>query len=256
MDPVPPVWRHPEYRRGLRDMSGVALGIGAWGLVTGVAMVKSGMGVALAVAMTLFVYAGSAQLAALPLIAHGAPLWVLLATTFCVNLRFVIFSAVWRPYFQSLRFWHRMTIAYFSGDINYIAFMRRFPQPQAMPLQLAYYWGVATANWVAWQGMSLLGIALADAIPTNWGIGFAGTLALIGLIGGLLVDRVTWVAAVVAGCAAMAAMALPFHLDIVVAIAAALAAGALIDHWLPVARPAGAQIDGAGARAGAPGPHR
>ena len=51
----------------MRDMFGPSLGISAWALVTGVAMVKAGLSIPIAVAMTLFVYAGSAQLAALPL---------------------------------------------------------------------------------------------------------------------------------------------------------------------------------------------
>ena len=59
-------------------------------------MVKSGLSVPLALLMTLTVYAGSAQLAALPLLAGGAPMWVVWAAAFCVNLRFVIFSAQWR----------------------------------------------------------------------------------------------------------------------------------------------------------------
>jgi predicted branched-subunit amino acid permease len=52
-------------------------GIGAWGMVVGVAMVKSGLTVAQASGMTLVVFAGSAQLASLPLIAAGAPIWVI-----------------------------------------------------------------------------------------------------------------------------------------------------------------------------------
>ena len=79
-----------------------SLGIAAWGLVTGVAMVKSGLSLPVAVSMTVLVYAGSAQLAALPLIVAGAPLWVVFATAFCVNLRFVIYSAHWRKYFGHL----------------------------------------------------------------------------------------------------------------------------------------------------------
>jgi hypothetical protein len=91
-----PPWRHPEFARGARDMTGISLGIGAWGLVTGIAMVKAGLGLPLAITMSLLVFAGSAQLASLPLIAQGAPLWVIWATAFCVNLRFVIFSAAAR----------------------------------------------------------------------------------------------------------------------------------------------------------------
>ena len=39
-----------------------------------------------------------------------------------------------------------------------------------------------------------------------------------------------WVAAAVAGCASVAAYALPFKLNIVVSIAAAVALGVLMDH--------------------------
>ena len=92
-----PLWRHPEFVRGARDMTSTALGIGAWGLLTGIAMAKSDLAMPLAVLMSLIVFAGSAQLAALPLLAGGAPLWVIWATALCVNLRFVIFSVGWRP---------------------------------------------------------------------------------------------------------------------------------------------------------------
>ncbi|MDO9135807.1 MAG: branched-chain amino acid ABC transporter permease, partial [Hydrogenophaga sp.] len=33
----------PEYWEGVRDQVSVAMGIGAWGLMTGVAMVQSGL---------------------------------------------------------------------------------------------------------------------------------------------------------------------------------------------------------------------
>lgn len=230
-------WRHPEFVRGARDMTGISLGIGAWGLVTGIAMVKTGMGVPLCVAMSLLVFAGSAQLASLPLITQGAPLWVIWAAALCVNLRFVILSAGWRPYFAPLSLRHRLWVTYFMADLNYIAFMKRFPRPGAMDEQLAFVWGGVAVNWTAWQAMSLLGIALADVIPTQWGLGFAGSLALLGITGTLLVDRGTWIAAAVAAAAAFAAFALPFHLNLVVAIAAAIAVGVLIDHFSPPAVP-------------------
>jgi predicted branched-subunit amino acid permease len=228
-----PHWRHPEFRRGAREMTGIALGIGAWGLVSGVAMVKSGLGIPLSVLMSLLVFAGSAQLASLPLIASGAPIWVVWATAACVNLRFVIFSAGWRPYFGHLPRAQRVALSYFSADLNYVCFMRRFPEPRPSPEHLPYFWGCVAVNWTAWQVLSMLGIALADVIPTQWGLGFAGTLALLGLTGTLLNDRGTWVAAAVAACAAVAAYSLPLKLNIVVAIAAAVAIGILMDHFAP-----------------------
>ena len=228
-----PLWRHPEFGRGAREMVGASLGIGAWGLVTGVAMAKSGMPIPLAALMSLLVYAGSAQLAALPMLVSNAPLWTIWAIALCVNLRFVIFSAQWRPYFAHLSRTQRMLRAYFTADLNYVVFMARFPKPQPSAEQGPYFWGGVATNWTAWQVPSLAGLMLADYIPTAWGFGFAGALALLALLYSLLVDRASWVAAATACTAAVAAAALPLKLNVVVAIAAAVTVGLLMDHAVP-----------------------
>ena len=231
--------RHPEFRRGFTETIAPSLGIAAWGLVTGVAMVKSGLSLPLAILMTMVVFAGSAQLAALPLIVAGAPLWVLWATAFCVNLRFVIYSAHWRRYFGHLPRAQRVLLGYLAVDLSYVLFARRFPNPTPQPEQLPYFWGSAAWNWLSWQGASLLGIVLADRVPTEWGLGFAGVLALLGITYSLLSDRKTWIAAGVAAFVAVATFALPLKLNIVTAIAAAVAAGLLLDRMFRDVAPEG-----------------
>lgn len=221
--------RHPQFRAGANDMSSVSLGIAAWGLVTGVAMVKSGLSVPLALFMSLTVFAGSAQLAAVPLMTVGAPMWVIWATALCVNLRFMIFSAHWRPYFMRFPLAQRIGLGYLTADLNYVLFMKRFKEPREDEGQIEYFLGGSALNWTSWQVPSIAGILLADVIPTEWGLGFAGVLALLGLTYSLLSDRATTFAAVVAGAAAVAAFALPFRLHIVVAIAAAVCIGLMID---------------------------
>ena len=217
--------RDPFVRLGASDMAATCLGIAAWGLVTGVAMVKTGLSAPMAIFMSLAVYAGSAQLAVLPLMAAGAPLWVVWLTAACVNLRFVIFSSMWRTYFAHLPRGHRLTLGYFSGDVIFVGFMKRFPHPAPQPGQVPYFWGAASANWLAWQVPSIAGILLANVIPLSWGLGFAGVLALMGILLSMLSDRAAWLATAVACTAAIATFALPLKLNILVAIAAAVAAG-------------------------------
>ena len=224
------ILQDPFFWTGSREMAGTALGIAAWGLVTGVAMVKSGLSVPLALLMGLTVYAGSAQLAVLPLMAVGAPLWVVWFTAICVNLRFVILSSMWRSYFSHLSLRHRLSAAYFSGDVIFVNFMRRYPKAKPEPEQVPYFWGAALTNWLAWQIPSTLGIFLADQIPLTWGLGFAGVLALMGVLLSMLNDRATWVASVVACTAAVAAFAMPLKLNILVAIAAAVACGLVMEQ--------------------------
>lgn len=211
-------------------MFGTAVGIAAWGLITGVAMGNSGLPAWVMALMSLLVFAGSAQLAVLPLMSSGAPIWVVWAAALCVNLRFVVFSAMWRPYWINEPWHRRVRVAYVTADLNYVLFMRRFPKPQPEPAQWPYFWGGAVTNLLAWHVPSLMGIALSGVIPEHWGIGFAGVLALLGIALSLLSDRASGVAGAVAGCAAVAAYALPLKLNIVVAIAAAVAVGLLIDH--------------------------
>ena len=221
--------RDPAFAAGFRSMLATMLGIGAWGLVTGVAMVKAGMSVPLAIFMSLIVYAGSAQLAVLPLLMVGAPLWVVGFKATCVNLRFVILSSMWRHYFGHLRLLHRLTLGYFSGDVIFVTFTHRYPTPEKKPEQLPFFWGAAVANWVFWQVFSIAGILLANVIPLSWGLGFAGVLALMGVLYSMLKDKAAWLACVVACGAAVATFALPLKLNILVAIAAAVTAGLLME---------------------------
>ena len=220
-------YRHAEFRQGARDMFGVAPGFAAWGLMTGVAMVKSGMSIIEATMMTVLVYAGSAQLAAMPLLMAGAPAWVILATAFCVNLRFVVFSAHLRAYLMHLPLGQRLLTGFLTTDLSYVLFVRRFPAPSEEPgqrlAQQAYLAGNCGLCWGNWVGSSLIGIALANFIPTAWGLGFAGILALLGISFSLVTNRLRIIAALVAGAAAVAAFALPLKLNILVAIAAAVA---------------------------------
>lgn len=222
-----PLWRHPDFMQGVRDTAAVAPGLAAWGMMTGVAMIKSGMSLAEALFMTLLVYAGSSQLAAIPLIAAGAPVLVIWATAFCVNLRFVVFSAHLRSYLMHLPRRVRLLQGYLTADLSYVIFVRRFPHPPRTPAQQtaqrAYLMGGCSLNWSSWQLANIVGILLAHSVPTAWGLGFAGILALLGVSCSLINSPLRAVSAVVSSAAAVAAFALPFKLNILVAIAAAVA---------------------------------
>lgn len=234
---LPSNFRQPAFRDGVREMAPLAAGVSAWGLMTGVAMVKSGMSIVEALAMTFLVYAGSSQLAAIPLIVAGAPIWVILATGFCVNLRFVVFSLHLRPYLMHLPRWQRLLHGYLTADLTYAIFTRRYPTPGTTPAQRreqeAYLTGNYGVTWWAWMGASVLGIVLANFIPSAWGLGFAGVLCLLGILCSLSNTPTRLIAALLAGVAAVAAYAWPLKLNIVAAIATAILAGFWLEHRLP-----------------------
>ena len=219
-------YQHPEFRHGALDALAAAPGLAAWGLMTGVAMMNSGMSTFEALLMAVTVFAGSSQLAAIPLLAAGAPMWVILATGFCVNLRFVVFSLHLRPFLIHLPLWRRLGHGYMTADVSYVLFTKRFKQPgetpQARLAQEAYLAGNDGLNWFSWVTSSLIGVTLANGIPPAWGLGFAGILCLLGIQCSLASSRMRILSSLVAGAAAVAAYAMPLKLNIVVAIAAAV----------------------------------
>jgi predicted branched-subunit amino acid permease len=221
------VWRHPAFWQGMRDISGLSIGIAAWGLMTGVAMANAHIGTAAALFMATWVFAGSSMLAAVPLLAQQAPMWVILATGFCVNLRFVVFSAHLRPYLAHWPRAQRMALAYLTADLSYVQFVRRFPQPPVSHAeqieQRAYLLGNTGLNWSSWTISGWAGVLMSQWVPIEWGLGFAGMCALTGLTMSLAQDRYKSLAAALAATAAVASAAWPLKLNILLGIVVAVA---------------------------------
>lgn len=244
----PAYYRHAEFRIGARDMLTTLPGFAAWGLMTGVAMVKSGMSGFEAVMMTVLVFAGSAQLAAIPLIVAGAPLWVIVAASACVNLRFVVFSAHLRGYLMYLPRLERMVTGFLTTDLTYVLFVRRFPEPAVEAdkrvAEQAYLAGNSFVNWLNWCTSSLLGIALANVIPTAWGLGFAGVLALLAISCSMATSRLRVVSALVAGGVAVLVYSLPLKLNVLLAIASAVAVCLALEKPAPMPPPSRAPANG------------
>ena len=222
------------FRAGQRAIVPSLPGAAAWGLVSGVAMVKGGLTVPWAIMMSLTVYAGSAQLAALPLIATGMPLWVIVATGLATNLRFVIYSAAMRPYFADQRAGRRAVLGFFMTDFTFTLFMRNAQEGTLPPQHRdAWFSGVCTNNWVTWQTSAITGIVAASYIPTDWGLEFTGTLALIALVGPALTTRPAIVGGVTAAVVALLAHPMPYRLGLFVAAIAGIIAATMADKWQP-----------------------
>jgi predicted branched-subunit amino acid permease len=199
-----------------------------------------------ACAMTLLVYAGSSQLAAMPLISAGAPMWVILATGLCVNLRFVVFSAHLRPYMMHLPLVKRLIAGYLTTDMSYVLFVSQYPlageEPEQQAAQDAFLAGSCGITWLAWMVASLLGVVMAHQIPAQWGLGFAGILALLGILCSLARTRMSVISAAISSSAAVAAYALPLKLNILVAIASAVTICLILEKVTSLTTPASEEL--------------
>jgi predicted branched-subunit amino acid permease len=218
-----------ELRRGVRAALPAAPGVAAWGLVTGVAMVKSGLTVPWAILISVCVYAGSAQLATLPLIAAAQPFWIVALAAFATNLRFVIYSASLQPWFATYSRRRRAALGYFTGDFSFGVFMQRVAREGAFAHRDAWFFGACGLNWLVWQVASIFGICAATDVPSEWGLQFAGTLALLALAVPLCLEWPGLAGAALAAVISVAARDLPFGLGLISGLLTGMGAAVLVD---------------------------
>lgn len=219
MSLLPPLDR-TAYREGVKAMTPLAAAVAVWGVVTGVAMVNAGLTIPAALLMTFTVFAGSAQLAVMPLLATGAPLPIVWVTALLVNLRFVIFAAASRRSFMHLPWRQRLLASYLNGDLGFALFSRRFAgaDQHGNPEQWGYFYGVAFVNWGVWQAGSVVGFLIGGLLPTDWGFELAAYLALMAVLIPM-VQRFPAIAGVVSTAAvAVLAVRLPLRLGLLLAV--------------------------------------
>lgn len=226
MTPAPPANPRREFLAGARNALPLALSGFPFGLLYGTLVTSSHLPAAVGQAMSSIIYAGSAQLIAVPLLAAGAPALVVIGIVFVVNLRHALYSATLAPYMRSLGRARRFWMAYFLTDEAFALSIARYQQSQTnLPGAHAYYAGAGMAWWLNWQVATAVGIFIGAQVPASWPLDFAVPLTFIALVVPMLKDRPGLVAAVVAGAVAVGAASLPYKLGLLLAVLAGIAAG-------------------------------
>jgi predicted branched-subunit amino acid permease len=182
----------------------------------------------LALAMSIIVYAGASQLAAIGLMVQSAPILIVLATVLVVNLRFVMYSAALAPFFRELPIGRRWIMSYALTDHLFALVNTRFSRDGTHRHVDAYFIGGAVPTWLMWNVMVAIGIFAGTLVPKEWSLDFAIPLVFLALVFPALQSRAHWVTAATAATAAYFTTPLPMKLGL---IAAALT-GVVVGSWL------------------------
>ena len=201
------------------------LGIIPFGVITGVAMVASGIPPLAAMLMSVFVFAGASMVASAQLLASSAPALLIVLTTLVINLRFMMYSASLRLHFADAPLRQRLAVAYLTADNVYGLMLSRFSDHPDDPGKFDYFLGAGLVVWAAWQAAVLAGVLIGAGVPAEWRLEFAAPLAFIAMTIPLLRDRAMVAAAVAAGAVIAVSSDIPLKLNIVLAAAVGIAAG-------------------------------
>lgn len=226
-----------EFRQGFKAVLPLWLGMVPFGLAYAVTARSAGLSLFDTQLMSMLVFAGGAQFSAAGLFLAGASGLAIVLTTFLINVRHLLYGLALS---QRLRLSRpqRLVAAHFLTDeafgVTVVSGQRSF----------GYLLGAELSVFVVWNGSTLAGSLLSEAVPdpAALGVDFVFPLAFLALLVPLLTG---WRELAVAAFAGLTALLAGGTVNSGVAILIAGTLGALLGAWW-TGRPA----DGAGPSSG------
>jgi len=205
------------------------------GFAFGVLAQKAGLSTANTLLLSVMVYAGSAQLIAVGLIAAGTAAIPIILTTLVVNLRHMLFSAALSPY---LKRWRKGEIAAFAFELTDESFAlhaARFLEASETPpgkVEILALNLTAQLSWVlgTWLGI-VAGQAIRDVKP--YALDYALPAMFIALLVVQIKDRVQVAVTLLAGgLSVLFLLAGMSQWNVIAATLAAATVGVLVEPWI------------------------
>jgi 4-azaleucine resistance transporter AzlC len=219
----------PAFFEGVRDIAPMMLGVIPFGIVFGVAAIAAGVSTLAALAMSMIMFSGAAQIIAVQLLAAGAPFAVILLSCLVVSLRLVMYSAAMAPYLRPLDHRWRAVLSFLLTDQAFAATLQRFRESDDVRANASYFLGSGALLWVVWQFATLAGILAGQVIPASWQLEFVVPLCFLAVLTPLLRDRVSLFVFAIAAIAVIVLDAMPLRLSMVCGGLLGIAAGVLGD---------------------------
>lgn len=224
-----------EFSLGIRDELPLLVGTVPFGLIYGVLAIGAGLPPLAAQAMSLIVFAGSAQFLMAQLFSLGTPAVVVVLAAGIINLRHALYSASLSPYLKPLSSTWKRLLAYLLTDEAYAVSIVHYRHTDASmrsgsrDVRHWYLLGAGLTLWGSWQLSTAAGILLGGQIPGSWPLDFTIALTFIAIVVPILKDRPSLASALVAGVVSILAFSLPYKLSLVLASLAGIAIGLLLE---------------------------
>ena len=217
------------FLEGVRDMAPMMLGVIPFGMVCGVGAMAAGASPVAALAMSMIMFSGAAQIVATQLLVAGAPFAVILLSCLVVSLRLLMYSAAMAPYLRPLDHRWRALLSFVLTDQAFAATLRRFRKSDDVRSNASYFLGSGALLWVIWQLATVIGILAGQVIPASWELDFVVPLCFLAVLAPLLRDRVSVLVFAVATIAVVVLDAMPLRLSLICGGLIGIAFGVLGD---------------------------
>ncbi len=159
--------------RAIFDILPLAIAVIPWGILAGAISIQVGLSSWEAQALSMFVYAGAAQLSAITLFGTGAGLFAISSSVFVISSRHILYSLDFRNDIIILPLRWRVAIAFFLTDEMYVVTKNYMKEKGSFCKYYAITSGITF--YVLWNISTFIGIQLANTVSNidSLGLDFA-----------------------------------------------------------------------------------
>jgi 4-azaleucine resistance transporter AzlC len=225
------------FARGALDTFPLIVAATPFAILYGALALNNGMSFVAALSMSIFVFAGASQFVAVTLVGASAPVLIIIATVFVVNLRHILYSIRFMPNIKSLPKWQRIPMGFWMTDESFSVASRFIDQDKPSDKQLHhYYWGSAIAMYLNWVLFTYIGMLLGQYMPsvTSWGLDIAMVLAFIAIVVPFLKTKSHICCALVAVVSSVITMHWPYKIGLLFSSLLAISVGVLINKYYEI----------------------
>lgn len=222
-----------EFVAGVKATIPLVIGALPFGIIFGALSITAGVSVPGTMALSLFVFAGSAQFIGISLVAAGASIPVIIMTTFFVNLRHALYSATLAPYVRHLPQRWLLPLGFMLTDESFVVASTHYNQPGDLTYKHWYYLASNVSLFVCWQIFTWIGIFAGTRIPNpeRLGLDFAMIVTFTGMLVPLIKNRPLLAAVVVASVVAVLTFTVPNKIGLIIAALSGVTAGIIVEYF-------------------------
>ncbi len=221
-----------DFIAGVRGSIPILLGYLPIGIAYGLLAVRSGLTSVETFLMSIIVFAGSAQLISVNMLAVGAGMVPIIMMTFLVNLRHILMSASLSLHFKKTSKRLLPVLGFLITDESFAVSSVSIDRYEGKGM---YFFGLGVSAYLGWIISSLIGAILGNLLPVSNlpALDFVLPAMFIVLLVMQIQRRLDVFVAIISGLSSLLfAYLLPGNWNIILATIIAATIGVVMEKWL------------------------
>ena len=227
-----------KFIEGAIDTIPLMIGAIPFGIIYGTLSQSSDLSVYGALALSSIVFAGSSQFVALGLIASGSSIFIIIVTTFLINLRHLLYSFSLRHHLSHLPQKWKIPLSFGLTDETFAVTIKHYSDINSHDLKHWYFLGSFLFFYFNWQIFTVVGIIFGSSFPEikDWGLEFAMSATFIGIVIPYLKSKPMIITAIVSSTLVLILKDLSNNLGLIISSIIGISIGVLLELKLSTSK--------------------